>query len=89
MCSAYPLPANKFWNVCSETAKALYYDTQTSDLGAGAVTDEQPLETAELFRERAKELRTIADGTGDRVARKALLEVADNYERRAGQQERV
>lgn len=58
-------------------------------LGAGAVTDEQPLETAELFRERAKELRTIADGTGDRFARKALLEVADNYERRAGQQERV
>ena len=32
---------------------------------------------------RAKELRVIAEETGDRAARKALHEVADNYERLA------
>ena len=49
--------------------------------------DDPRLETAELFRMRAKELRIIADETGDRAARKALLEVADNYDKMAQQRD--
>ena len=51
------------------------------------VNDDHRLETAELFRMRAKELRMIAEATGDRAARKALLEVAENYERMAQQRD--
>ena len=54
--------------------------------GLGANND-QRWETAELFRMRAKELRVIAEETGDRASRKALHEVADNYERLARERE--
>ena len=51
------------------------------------MNDDLRLETAELFRVRAKELRTIAEASGDRAARRALLEVADNYEKMARERE--
>ena len=57
-----------------------------SGLGGAGVADQRALETAELFRKRANELRRIAADTPDKAARKALLEVADNYERMAQDQ---
>ena len=35
--------------------------------------------TAEHCRERAEELRTIAEGMSDRQARESMLEMAENY----------
>ena len=44
---------------------------------------------AEEYRERAEELRVIAEGMKDTYAREALLRSADDYERMAGWAEKI
>lgn len=44
-------------------------------------------EEAEVFRQRAAELRAIARGSTDVIARQELWDLANSYERRAKEQE--
>ena len=50
---------------------------------------EEDLESAQRYRERAKKLRIVAEGTKDKVARKTILGLADNYEQMAASRERI
>jgi hypothetical protein len=49
----------------------------------------EDLESAQRYRQRAEELRAIAQATVDPNARKALLQVAEDYERLAETRERI
>jgi hypothetical protein len=49
----------------------------------------EDLDSAKRYRARAEKLRAIAEDTKDRSARKALLEVADDYDRMADARERI
>jgi hypothetical protein len=44
-------------------------------------------EEAEVFRQRAAELRAIAKGSTDLTARQELWDLANSYERRAKERE--
>ena len=48
----------------------------------------EDLESAERFRQRAKQVRAIADGTKGEL-RRALLEIAKDYEAMATARERI
>jgi hypothetical protein len=48
----------------------------------------EDLESAKRFRQRAKQVRTIAEGTTGEV-RRALLEIAKDYEAMAIARERI
>ena len=49
----------------------------------------EKLDSASRYRQRAEELRAIAEDTKDGRAKKALLEVAEEYDRMAETRERV
>jgi hypothetical protein len=49
----------------------------------------EDLDSATRYRQRADELRALAEETKDAKARQALLDVADDYERMAQSRERV
>ena len=46
-------------------------------------------EVAKRYREHAEELRVIAEGSRDRITRKTLLGVAEDYERMASAREAI
>jgi hypothetical protein len=53
----------------------------------GGLTMKNDTEEAEVFRQRAAELRAIAKGSADLTARQELWDLANSYERRAKERE--
>jgi hypothetical protein len=47
------------------------------------------IDSAQRYRQRAEELRTIASETTDQKAKDTLLEIAEDYERMATTRERI
>jgi hypothetical protein len=49
----------------------------------------EDLDSAERYRQRAEELRVIAEGINDRFSKKALMDIAADYERMATARELI
>ena len=49
----------------------------------------EDLDSAERYRQRAEELRVIAEGLKDRFSKKALLDIASDYDRMATARDRI
>jgi hypothetical protein len=47
----------------------------------------EPQKDAELWRDRVRELRSEAEGMLDQIAKRQLLEIAELYDRLAGEAE--
>jgi hypothetical protein len=49
----------------------------------------EDLDSAKRYRQRAEELRLIAEKTKDATSKDTLLDIADDYERMARTRERI